>query len=66
LNEEALYLANRGINIANDLLLLIIPIFLLKEFEMPRLQKIFLIGIVSLGGAFLYFIHPVETVQTLG
>ncbi|KAE9378773.1 hypothetical protein N431DRAFT_477937 [Stipitochalara longipes BDJ] len=51
LNEEALYLANGSLNIDIDLLTLIIAIFLLKDLSMPRPQKIFLIGILSLGGA---------------
>lgn len=54
LNEEALYLANEGINTATDLLLLIIPVFLLKDLAISRLQKIFLIDIISPKGAYVY------------
>jgi len=46
-----LYFANAGINIATDMIILLLPIFILKDLIMPRMQKYILIGIISLGGA---------------
>jgi hypothetical protein len=47
-NRDALYLANGSINDATDLLILILPLFILKDLTMPRMKNIFLIGTVSL------------------
>jgi hypothetical protein len=49
-NQGALYLAIGGINIATDILILILPISMLKNLKVPGLQRIFLIVILSPGG----------------
>jgi hypothetical protein len=50
LDREALYLGIGSINIATDLLILVLPTFMLKDLTIPKLQKMFLIVITSLGG----------------
>jgi hypothetical protein len=46
----ALYFANGGINIVTDFLILLLPVFILKDLQVPKLQKMFLMAIIALGG----------------
>lgn len=50
-NKWALYFANGGINIATDFIILLLPVFILKDLQMPKYQKITLIAILAIGGA---------------
>ncbi len=49
-NKSALWFTNAGINILTDFSLLIIPIFMLRGFPLPKRQKIGLMVVLALGG----------------
>lgn len=50
-DKWGLYFANGGINIVTDFMILILPVFILKDLIMPKFQKMFLMAIIALGGA---------------
>lgn len=49
-NKFALYFANAGINIAQDVSLIVLPCFILRRLIMPKREKLSLIVILGLGG----------------
>ena len=49
-NTGALYYANAGINIAQDISLVVLPFFILRKLIMPKREKISLMLILGLGG----------------
>lgn len=53
MNESAIWFSNAGINIATDLVILILPLFVLKGLMMPTRTKIWLALILSLGGLYV-------------
>ncbi|RKF56660.1 putative pth11-like integral membrane protein [Erysiphe neolycopersici] len=50
INKPILWFLNSGLNITNDLLLLVLPIFILRASSLPRKQKVSICLILSLGG----------------
>jgi hypothetical protein len=50
LNKPKLWYANAGINIFQDILLIVLPIFILRKLILPRREKISLVLILGLGG----------------
>lgn len=57
MNESAIWFSNAGINIATDIVILILPLFVLRGLMMPIRTKIWLALILSLGG--LYVSSPI-------
>ena len=49
LSFEALWFFNASMNIATDLTLLLMPMPLLSQLQLPRLQKLALIGVFAIG-----------------
>jgi hypothetical protein len=49
-NESALWFSNAGINITTDLVILVLPLFILKGLMLPMRTKIVVTLILSLGG----------------
>ena len=49
-NTSALYYANAGINIVQDISLIVLPFFILRNIIMGRREKISLMLILGLGG----------------
>jgi len=49
-NFEALWFFNAAMNIATDFTLLIMPMPLLSQLQLPRTQKIALCGVFAIGG----------------
>ncbi|PSN60339.1 hypothetical protein BS50DRAFT_563986 [Corynespora cassiicola Philippines] len=49
-NKEALWFANAAINIAQDISLVVLPVFILRKLALPKREKIGLILILGLGG----------------
>jgi hypothetical protein len=49
LNFEAVWFFNASMNIATDLALLILPMPLLSQLQLPRMQKIALMGVFAIG-----------------
>lgn len=49
-NLGALYYANAGVNIVQDLSLVILPFFMLRKLILPKREKISLMLILGLGG----------------
>lgn len=49
-NQPALFFANGGLNIAEDLILYFLPIHILWNMNLPLRQRIALIGIFVIGG----------------
>lgn len=50
LSFEALWFFNASMNILTDLALLIMPMPLLSQLQLPRMQKIALVGVFAIGG----------------
>lgn len=50
LSQKDLWYSNAGMHIATDLAILAIPIPALSRLDLPRKQKIVLMGIFALGG----------------
>lgn len=50
LSFEALWFFNAAMNIFTDLALLIMPMPLLSQLQLPRMQKIALVGVFAIGG----------------
>ncbi|RKF56706.1 putative pth11-like integral membrane protein [Golovinomyces cichoracearum] len=50
INKPILWFLNAGLNITNDILILMLPIFILKASTLPRKQKVGICLILSLGG----------------
>lgn len=63
-DKWSLYFANGGINIATDFMILILPVFILKELIMPKFQKMFLIAVIALGGTYGKHLIPFSTLAT--
>jgi hypothetical protein len=53
LNKSAVWFANAGINIIQDIALIVIPMFLIKDLMLPKSQKIVLFIILALGGLYV-------------
>lgn len=49
LSFEAVWFFNAGMNIVQDLVLLILPMPLLSQLQLPKLQKSALIGVFAVG-----------------
>jgi hypothetical protein len=49
-NKPGLWYANAGINILQDIWLIVLPIFILRKLDLPRREKISLVLILGLGG----------------
>ena len=49
LSFEALWFFNAGMNIATDVALMILPMPLLSQLQLPRMQKFALIGVFAVG-----------------
>lgn len=49
LNFEAVWFFNASMNIATDVTLLILPMPLLVQLQLPRMQKIALVGVFAIG-----------------
>lgn len=49
-NKAGLWYANAGINITQDIWLIVLPVFILRKLMLPRREKIVLILILGLGG----------------
>lgn len=52
-NTAALYYANAALNIAQDIVLVILPFFILRGLIMPRKEKLTLMLILGLGGMYV-------------
>lgn len=50
LSFEALWFFNASMNILTDLALLTMPMPLLSQLQLPRMQKIALVGVFAIGG----------------
>ncbi|KAB8228206.1 PTH11-like integral membrane protein [Aspergillus alliaceus] len=50
LSFEAVWFFNASMNIATDLALLIMPMPLLSQLQLPRIQKLALMGVFAIGG----------------
>ncbi|RJE18659.1 integral membrane protein [Aspergillus sclerotialis] len=50
LSFEALWFFNAGMNIATDVTLMILPMPLLSQLQLPRMQKLALMGVFAVGG----------------
>ncbi|PWY96608.1 PTH11-like integral membrane protein [Aspergillus sclerotioniger CBS 115572] len=50
LNFEAVWFFNASMNIATDTTLLIMPMPLLSQLQLPRMQKLALMGVFAIGG----------------
>ena len=53
LSFEALWFFNASMNIATDLALLIMPMPLLSQLQLPRTQKFALVGVFAIGGLYV-------------
>lgn len=53
LSFEALWFFNASMNIATDLSLLVMPMPLLSQLQLPRTQKIALVGVFAIGGLYV-------------
>ncbi|KAJ5460752.1 uncharacterized protein N7458_002304 [Penicillium daleae] len=49
-NKEALWFSNSAIHILTDILILIYPMPVLKSLQLPKRQKVALMGVFALGG----------------
>lgn len=50
ISVSVLYFTNAAINIAQDISLVVLPFFMLRQLVMPRKEKISLMIILGLGG----------------
>lgn len=50
-SRSTLYFANAGINIASDIMILVLPVLILKDVMMPIKQKLVIMGVLAFGGA---------------
>jgi hypothetical protein len=53
LDRWPLYFANGGVNIVSDLMVLVLPFFILRPLTIPMRQKLSLIGVLALGGVYV-------------
>lgn len=53
LNKKALWFSNSAIHILTDIMIIVYPMPVLKSLNLPRRQKIALMGIFSLGGLYV-------------
>lgn len=56
LNFEAVWFFNASMNIATDVTLLILPMPLLVQLQLPRMQKIALMGVFAIGILYVPFV----------
>jgi hypothetical protein len=49
MNRDGLTYSNASLNIVNDLVILILPLVLLKDLQLPRRQKYILLGVFGVG-----------------
>ena len=67
LSFEAVWFFNASMNIATDVTLLLLPMPLLSQLQLPRMQKLALMGVFAIG--ILYVTHlcplPLDLVLTL-
>jgi hypothetical protein len=54
LSFEALWFFNASMNIATDLTLLILPMPLITQLQLPKRQKLALMGVFALGGLLVF------------
>lgn len=54
LSFEALWFFNASMNIATDLALLIMPMPLLSQLQLPYTQKVALVGVFAIGGLYAF------------
>lgn len=59
LNKKALWFSNSAIHIFTDILIMVYPMPVLNKLQLPRRQKIALIGIFLLGILYVGSILPV-------
>lgn len=50
LNQEAIWFSNASVNITQDVIILLMPMFVLKSLDIPSKQKRALIVVFGLGG----------------
>lgn len=53
LNKKALWFSNSGIHIFTDIVLLVFPMPVLKSLQLPRRQKLALMGVFALGALYV-------------
>lgn len=53
LNKKALWFSNSAIHILTDIMIIVYPMPALRSLNLPRRQKIALMGIFSLGGLYV-------------
>ncbi|KAL5051939.1 hypothetical protein BDW71DRAFT_212992 [Aspergillus fruticulosus] len=58
LSFEALWFFNASMNIATDLTLLILPMPLITQLQLPKRQKLALMGVFALGGLSVFRLLP--------
>lgn len=58
LSFEALWFFNASMNIATDLALLIMPMPLLSQLQLPRMQKLALVAVFAIGGLYVFSLFP--------
>lgn len=52
-DKAAIYLGNAAINAITDIMILLLPIPMVLKLQMPRVQKIGLIGMFAFGSAYV-------------
>lgn len=58
INRAALYIATAVLNMATDIMILVLPIPMVVKLLMPRAQKLGLILIFAVGSAYVHAISP--------
>ena len=53
-DKEALWFSNSAIHILTDLIILVYPMPVLRSLQLPRRQKVALMGVFALGGLYVY------------
>lgn len=61
-NHAALYIATAVINMATDLILLVLPIPLARKLQMPTIQKVGLVILFGVGSAYVFFRSPSSSI----
>jgi hypothetical protein len=57
-DKEALWFSNSAIHILTDILILIYPMPVLKSLQLPKRQKVALMGVFALGGLYVHQYQP--------
>jgi len=58
INRAAIYIATAVVNIATDVMLLILPIPMIFHLQMPTMQKVGVVFIFTLGSMWVFFCFP--------